>query len=235
MSSYYRVFVGGPSAVGKTTLLNYIYERYEDARVSDMSFETLQDGKKTAKEIAEELATKRNEDLIYEHSPLCMKLYQLIFKYKKNLRKKSNDTIVDFWNECLNVSTTPIYDNIFIIIDTTEFLKKRFYNRSYNNIDWLDDMYLYLQTIAYVSLMRKRHLYQGCRFVVIYDPNETSPNCLFGIRDALNLKNIIDSYFVPGVDFKFPYELNKKRIAEEIMMHHTLSLRGRTNLVLFKS
>lgn len=227
--SYCKVFVGGPSAVGKTTLLDYISRYYENALVSSMSFETLNNkymGKKTAKEIADILENERNCDMIYEHSPLCMQLYKLIFKYKKLETFK----ITTFWEECLNLFSSLVYDDIFIIIDTTKFLCKRFYNRPYNKIDWMDNMYLYLQTVCYVSLMRNRHLCIGCKFIIIHDPDETRKNYLFNIYDELNLHNIIDECFKPKVDLKFVNKIDKRTIADAIMKNHIISLKEKQNL-----
>lgn len=205
------VYVGGASAVGKTTILRHISRKYKDAVVSKKSYEslynanvsnflnnkhkksgfeyTIEEIRTMSGELASQVLKCRRHNKIYEHSNECTTLYALIHEYMT--KDLTSDVILDFYQQCCLAINDFSSNKMVIIIDLTEEYFLRYEKRLHffwNNIDYHDsEEYLTLQMVAFLAMIKKRYFFQDCTIFFIDDGKST----IFGRPDTFNIRSNI--------------------------------------------
>lgn len=175
------VYLAGPSAVGKTTILDKISKTHSNVNVSLVTYASLYQYRLNHEKAAEDLLQRTDGD-VFEHSIACPTLYEnihvdckrFLFQYK-NI--KSLKTINDAHYKSVSFDLAMNYhtyyrklverfagasdevmeklQNTIILLDFTNNFYNRYYARlikDYNGIDGSHDIYLYMQVIAYFAL-----------------------------------------------------------------------------------
>lgn len=175
------LYLAGPSAVGKSTILDKIIKMYPNVDVSLVTYASLYKCYVNHDKASKELLRRTSSDL-FEHSIACPVLYEnihvdckhLIFMYKNMKSLKTIDDLhyksmsFDFFSKyhayyqklVERFADAPIeimekLRSTFVIIDITKHFYDRYYTRmqkDYNGIDMTHDVYLYVQIIAYFAL-----------------------------------------------------------------------------------
>jgi len=166
-----KVTLGGPSAVGKTTLLNAIDKNCPFADVSRISFEEIYHAyDQNHEEAARYLLTKRVDAKIYEHTNECVLIYPVVHRYMNSTKNIHN--LRKCYEECLKLLTEVSDTRMLILLDFTEAFHARYFKRltdSYNDIDYNDDWYLYLQLAAFLSIVNNHNLFPAMRVIIALD------------------------------------------------------------------
>lgn len=181
MSIKRAVYLAGPSAVGKSAILDKIIKKFPEIDVSFVTYSALY-GSYLNHDRASEMLLKRSGLSVFEHSIACPMLYEdihknckhvlLTYSISKNLNSvtdlKYRSMVFDFTmhyhtyyrklTKRFNDSTPEVMENLkntFIIMDLTKNYYERYYNRlekNYNGIDTPRDVYLFEQIIAFFAL-----------------------------------------------------------------------------------
>nr|AJZ73113.1 hypothetical protein [Venturia canescens] len=184
------VYVGGPSAVGKSTTLNKIRQNYPWARVSDISFETLRRHHDDPEMVTNYLLTRRDAPMIYEYTNECTILYKIVNRFMQ--RDLNRDNVQKCHRECYNALNEASSHIMFIILDSTKNFKTRYYKRlcnASNTINRDHDKYLILQLAAFLALLGKRHLYPFMSVMVIHEAGR-----ILGEEDTYGLDTLFATY-----------------------------------------
>lgn len=218
------VYIGGPSAVGKTTTMKKIKSRYRWARVANVNFQNLYSlyGGDAAR-VVHHLLYCRNEMMIYEHTDECTALYRVVHRYMRP-SELTKEVVHSCYRDCVNALTKPSASTIFVMLDTTKSFLQRYEHRlttDYNGIDYNDLKYLYLQVAAYLAFLTKRHLYPFMRVLIAtddYNSDTTPPSPrVFGKSDDYDLipllHGLIDAKNDTVVE-KFDYDEVSKIVAD---------------------
>lgn len=188
------VYIGGPSAVGKSTAMNKIKSTYRWARVANVNFRNLFTlyGGDTARAV-HHLLYCRNEPMIYEHTDECTALYRVVHRHMRGA-ELTKEIVQSCYRDCVNALTNPSSSTLIVMLDTTKSYLQRYEHRlatDYNGIDYRDTRYLYLQVAAYLAFLTKRHLYPFMRVLIATDDynNDTGPPSprVFGKPDDYDL------------------------------------------------
>lgn len=191
------VFVGGPSNNSKTKILSEIM-KIPCCSVSKVNFQTLFDTYNgDTKKIAEHLINRRTENMIYEHTIQCLKLNNLVLKYMKKIdnfeRDINSNTVSNLFNECCNIQTVQSYKKIIIILNMT----KSYFNKHEKKRRYL----LYLQTIAYLSLLAKIYLYPYMKILIFYNISDIDPILkAHGVYDLFNSMRMSNQFILTNGD-----------------------------------
>lgn len=187
------VFICGPSAVGKSTILAKIAKKYSDANVCAIGFDKLfKYYNNDAKRAAHHIVNYRTEPMIYEHSKECTQLYEVIHKFMPT--PITEESLRSCYNRCLDMLTTRSLKDYIVILDLTTHYFDRYYNRlinNYNGIDYNNDSYLYYQMVAYLAMIKQKHLFPSAHIYIVCD--DTTQSLRYGIckiiSDATNKTN----------------------------------------------
>ena len=164
------VFVCGNRFVGKTRIIKeLIEEEPEYCRASIINYNNFitSYGNNNLK-IIEHMLKKRTSNMIYEHSVLCVIFNPIIDRYKSLLVRTDDKFYMDpknmsnFINECRKVvSEIDIHQTVIVLLN----IVGEFYRNFKNYLP-----YLYLQTLAYVSVIPELCEHQTIvKFLVAYD------------------------------------------------------------------
>lgn len=182
------VYIGGPSAVGKSTTMKRIKASFPWARVANVNFRdlyALYGG--DAAEAAHHLVSRRNAPMIYEHTNECTTLYRIVHEYMRRAKDSFKEDVHSCYRECADALNKPSADTMIVMLDTTKSFVQRYERRlatDYNGIDYRDPRYLYFQVAAYLAFLAKRHLYP---FMIVSIAAETGSPSLFGEPDDCGL------------------------------------------------
>jgi hypothetical protein len=187
------VFVCGNRFVGKTRIIQeLIDEEPEYCHASMIDYDSFKTnyGDNDLK-IIEYMLKRRTSNMIYEHSVLCVVFDQIIKRYVPLLIRKSNNEsimfradrkiLMDFISDCRkSVSKLTMDRTVIILLNVVG----EFYRNFKNNLP-----YLYLQTLAYVSVINE--LSNVCtavtKLLIAYDPTD--------IDDTLREFKVYDMLF----------------------------------------
>lgn len=192
------VFVGAPSATGKTSILKKIKRIYPQSRVSNISYETVWRLYEDNVQTAQHLLTRRSESMIYEHTHECLALYTIIHKYMTIFKEKEesfqDSTHIDdekrercvrellkkCYHECSDLLIETSNQVMVIMLDLSRSFKDRYFERlsnSYNGIDYSDELYLYFQIVAYTAFIEKCFLFPFMSVVLVSDDDKNNDDC----------------------------------------------------------
>lgn len=219
------VYIGGPSAVGKSTTMKNVKARYSWARVASVNFQNLLSlyGGDAAR-AAHHLVYCRNNPMIYEHTDECTALYRIVHKYMRQTESTKED-VHSCYRECVNALTKPSINTMIIMLDTTNAFVQRYEYRlvsDYNGIDYNDIRYLYFQVAAYLAFLTKRHLYPFMSVLIATDDYNcdaaaaASPR-MFGKTDDYGLIPLLHSLIDAKNDIvvdKFDYDTVSRIVAD---------------------
>lgn len=154
------VFVGGPSGVKKTQLLKNLSKTHHS--VSLLNYESLTAVyRSNQKRIKAHLLDQRKDRKIYEHTKMCLDIHELIIR---NYAAESitEQTVLKLLRECQELLEFNADKNIIIINISLEYFKQQ--------IERLQ--IIYLEIIAFTSMLMNRHLFPSSKFIVIQDSSE---------------------------------------------------------------
>ncbi|CAK9834274.1 hypothetical protein ANTRET_LOCUS10824 [Anthophora retusa] len=172
------VFLAGPSGVGKTGLLMSLATMTDIdpllPNVSRINYQLLTSDKYglTEDRANEYLCTKRNDDMIYEHTNQCGLLHKIVNKYIARYRKDDDDPddhlrklSLDLFAECRSMQNHQSTQRIVLLLDIRA-----------SHFAVAAKPRAYFETIAYLSMLSEHHLYPFVRAFVLFDRNQIDPN-----------------------------------------------------------
>lgn len=232
------VYIGGPSAVGKSTTMKNIKARYSWARVANVNFQNLFSlyGGDAARAV-HHLLHYRSAPMIYEHTDECTSLYRIVHRYmcQRDAGTLTKEDVHSCYRECVNALTKQSASTMIIMLDTTKSFVQRYEHRlaaDYNGIDYKDLRYLYFQVAAYLAFLTKRHLYPFMNVLIATDnyncdkstttatatTADSSPSArMFGKPDDYGLIPLLHSLIDAKNDIvadKFDYDTVSRIVAD---------------------
>lgn len=193
MGNYYEtapLYVDGVN-IDVELLLKRLQCNYSWINISQITYNYLmQRYKNNIDKVEKYIFNERNDNILYMGVCECFQVNRLVRKYMTNTKNNATvntNYIMKFYNDCCDTLKIPSNDKSIIIINV--------------DINYYCDLETLLRTIAYMSLLSKKHLYPLMDIIIIEncieDENNNSNNnntndriCANNNRNEINKNNI---------------------------------------------
>lgn len=200
------------------SLLKRLQNNYKWISISQINYNYLmQRYKNNVDKVEKYMFNERNDNMIYMGACECFQLNRLVKKYSSSTTMNNNNTIINanyimqFYNDCCNTLRIPSNDKSIIIINT-------------DIDDYYCDLDVLLRTIAYMSLLSKKHLYplmdiiilekSSCKENISDGCKTRNNNCLLSM--LLKFKDYILTDCCTKIDYRLHHTYNIEMLLEII-------------------